>query len=336
MDWGIIGHEWAAELLRQHIAQGTMRHAYLFCGPPGVGRRTLALRFAQAINCTQPPAPGEPCGSCRTCQQMERMQHADLSVVQPEPDASTLKVDQIRDLMHTLSLSPYQARFRVALLLNFETATPSAQNALLKTLEEAPEKAVLLLTSDSPDNLLPTIVSRCEVLRLRPLAVGDLSTALQSRCGLSAEEAENLAHLSGGRPGTARRLHEDPKLVEQRESWLNDLENLLVSSRVERFKYAEKITKSETRDKEKIRQIFYTWLTFWRDVLLRSAGAQVPLTNHSRAEKISAYANRISVETARLRLNDLEKALDGLDANLNVRLMVEVLLLDLPHLPAVQ
>lgn len=168
MNWSIYGHEWAADLLGNHITHDAVRHAYLFCGPPGIGRRTLALKFVQALNCLQPPSPGEACGSCRMCQQTAREQQPDLHIIRIEEDASNIKVEQIRDLQRVLALSPYQARYRVALLLGFEKATPGAQNALLKTLEEAPEKAILLLTADSPDNLLPTIVSRCELLRLRP------------------------------------------------------------------------------------------------------------------------------------------------------------------------
>ena len=83
-DWNLLGHDWAVDMLKQHISREALRHAYLFTGPPGLGRRTLALRLAQALNCTQPPAPGQPCGDCRDCRQIEAMTHPDLSVVQAE------------------------------------------------------------------------------------------------------------------------------------------------------------------------------------------------------------------------------------------------------------
>ncbi len=146
MDWQIIGHEWAAQILQKHIQHNSVRHAYLFSGAPGIGRRSLAVRFAQAINCTQPPEPGIPCGTCRLCKQIEKGQQADLAIIQSEEDSSNIKVDQIRELQRSLSLSPYEAKYRIAILKNFQEANASAQNALLKTLEEAPEKVILFLT----------------------------------------------------------------------------------------------------------------------------------------------------------------------------------------------
>jgi len=328
MPWNIIGQDWASELLAQHVARGEMRHAYLFCGPPGVGRRSLALRFAQALNCTQPPQPGQPCGVCRTCEQIERMQHADLSIVQVLEDATAIKVEQIRDLQHSLSLAPYSARYRIALLLNFEQATQNAQNALLKTLEEAPERAILLVTAGSPENLLPTIVSRCEVMRLRPLGVETLQAALEQKEGVTADRARLTAHLAGGRPGYALQLLEDDAADGFRTKWLNELISLLGSRRLERFQVAEVISK----DRDKLRQIFLIWLSYWRDLLLCCAGSSVPLTNLDLESELHVLAAQIALATAQARTSALENALSDLDANLNPRLLTEVLLLDWPYI----
>ena len=188
-NWNLIGHEWAVDMLKKHVANGTTRHAYLFAGPPGLGRRTLALRFAQALNCQTPVEAGIPCQECRDCWQIAAMQHADLTVIQADSEGGTLKVDQIREARRSLTLKPDQAAYRVALFLRFQEANDNAANALLKTLEEAPSYAVLILTADNAEQLLPTIVSRCEVLRLRPLSLAQVQSALESR-GVESSRAK--------------------------------------------------------------------------------------------------------------------------------------------------
>jgi DNA polymerase-3 subunit delta' len=329
MDWNLLGHDWAIDLLQAHISQNEVRHAYLFCGAPGIGRRTLALRFVQALNCPSPPQPGVACRSCLTCQQIEKMQYSDLLVVQAEQEGATLKVDQIRELQHSLALAPYQGGYKVALLLRFEEAHPSAMNALLKTLEEPAPQVVILLTADSPENLLPTIVSRCEVMRLRPLSLEQVSQGLQDRSGLPAEQARLLAHISGGRPGLAFRFIQQPERLEQRAVWLNDLERLLPAHLVARFNEAESLAK----DKENLRPMLLVWLSFWRDVTLKSAGAGAPITNLDRLEAISALGERLDLHTAGQMAGSLERAVELLERNINSRLVMENLMLDMPCLP---
>jgi len=328
MDWDLLGHEWAAHLLQQHIARSEARHAYLFAGPPGVGRRSLAVRFAQALNCPQPLLPGIPCRTCRSCAQIERLQHPDLSILQSNTDNRTIKVEAVRELQRSLSLAPYQASYRVALLLRFQDATPSAQNALLKTLEEAPPRVILLLTSDSPDVLLPTIVSRCEVLRLRPLAPEVLSAALQERWKLPAAEARQLAHLSGGRVGQALQLHQHPELLEQHQDWIAEGFDLLTMKRRERFTYVEKLTKDGDRDKQ--RAVLQTWLSLWRDVMLAAAGTTSDLANLRFEAEIRQLGEEMGLPAAAACTAAVEKALLGLDLSLNARLLFEVLMLDWP------
>lgn len=330
MDWSVKGHEWAVRLLQGHIHRDEVRHAYLFTGPAGVGRRTLALRFAQALNCTQPPAPGLFCGTCRICRQIQTMQHGDLTVLQAEKEGGVLKVEQVREMQRTLALLPYEARFRVALLLEFQDANPNAQNALLKTLEEAPQSVILLLTADYAESLLPTIVSRCEVLRLRPMPVDRLNDELISR-GVT-KDSSLVAHLAGGRLGYALKINDHPDLMDQREVFLADIRELLGANRKERFSYAE----SYAKDREVLRQRFGIWLSFWRDVMLCVASPHLPLVNLDYEANICNLAQRLSMNFARQRVTDIEKAIARLDANLNARLLTEVLLLDWPRINLIE
>jgi DNA polymerase III subunit delta' len=336
-NWNLLGHEWAVTMLRQQIVQDAVRHAYLFAGPRGVGRRTLALRFAQALNCEQPPAPGEPCGKCRNCLQIEREQHPDLLVVVRNPEAKLPWMDPMRQALHDLALRPYQSKYKVAIFPRFEGVTENALNALLKTLEEAPSYAVLILTADSPEQLLPTIVSRCEVLRLRPLPVESVEAFAQARlaqahsAGKDVQAAQQagaplIAHISAGRPGYAVRMIEDPAALAFRTEKLDDLRSLLGSTRVQKFSYAEKLAS----DKDGLRSALLLWLSFWRDVLLRAGGASASPANTDHLREIDALAKRLPLAEARRVVSGLEQALQRLEANVNPRLLAEVLLLDWP------
>jgi DNA polymerase-3 subunit delta' len=254
------------------------------------------------------------------------MLHPDLSVVQAETEGGTLKVDQIREVRRTLTLKPYQSKYRVALFLRFQEASEGAANALLKTLEEAPGHAVLILTADNPEGLLPTVTSRCEMLRLRPLPVDAIEAHLKSE-GASAEDASLIAHIANGRPGYALRLLNDESALEFRAERLADLRNLLSSTRVQKFKYAEGLAK----DKEIMRQTLQVWLSYWRDVLLWVSQARASAANIDHRETITSLANHLDLGGARRVVHDTELALERLERNVNARLLAEVLLLDLPE-----
>jgi len=326
VDWDLLGHGWAVENLANEVASGSIRHAYLFCGQEGLGRRTIALRLAQALNCPTPPTPGDACRKCRICRQIERMSFSDLSIVQSDQVGGTLRVDQVRDLLHSLALMPYEARYRIAVLLRFEEANPSAMNALLKTLEEPPPQAIIVVTTESAESLLPTIASRCEILRLRPMPIMDLSQGLQRRERIPPQTADLYAHLSGGRPGIALRLAHNPELVESRKMWLEFHKHLLSASRRERFSLAEDLLK----DREYLPEGLRIWLSLWRDVVLVSLKTSVRLVNLDLEDEIARLADQFGQEGAIQKITILEKTINSLDRNINARLALEVLMLDLP------
>ena len=327
-NWNLIGHEWAVQLLRGQIAAGRLRHAYLITGPDGVGRRTLALRLAQALNCSHPPAPGEFCGECRACLNFARGQHPDLLIVERQEGDREIKIAAVRELSRSLSRTPLEARYQVALLLDFELASEEAANALLKTLEEPNPSVVLCLTAPDMDSLPATIVSRCELLRLRPIPVEPLASDLAAQLSLNLDHAKLLASLSRGCPGLALRWHKQPAALEQRAEWLEAGQQLLYATRVQRFAFADKVSK----DREGLRELLLVWLSFWRDLVFRIGHSSAPISNPDKAEIIASLSGRLTLGMAQAALRATERTLATLDTNVNGRLVMEGLLLELPSL----
>lgn len=340
-DWGLVGHEWAVRALALGISADRAAHAYLFTGPHAIGKTTLARALAQTLNCT---GANRPCGQCASCQKIARDRHSDVQIIEgvpvgykfdeksppPPPRANDwerriLKIDQIRVLQHDVSRAPFEGRWRVVILRRFEEANEEAANAFLKTLEEPPAHTRLILTARDASLLLPTIASRCQVFALRPLAPAQIERALLER-GIAQDSARLLSRLSGGRLGWAMRAASNPAMLAARREHLDALNAVVNEGRAERLMRAEVLAKKS----DELPELLELWLGWWRDVLLIQNGDGARITNIDHQSTLNEQALRFSLEQIEHTLKAVRTTARYLTQNVNARLAMEVLLLNLP------
>lgn len=328
----VIGHEWAVELLSRQLAQEHVAHAYLFIGPPQVGKGTLARWFAQALLCQGQGTV--PCGRCAACRQVAAGVHPDLRSLNLEVQAGgrrTLGIEAVRELRAGIAERPFVGRRKVYLIEDAETMTIEAANALLKTLEEPPPFAVLLLVALSDHLLPPTVVSRCQVLSLRPLSQGAIKEALIAHWGAEEAQAGLLAALSHGRIGWAVQALQDPQLLSRRTEELRSMARLLEAGLLERFQFAEEQERTWKRGGHAaVLGLLETWQGWWRDLLLIGRGCPDLVSNLDQRAELAAVARQIGPATAHRFLQALRAAQRRLVEQVNPRLVFEDLFLQLP------
>jgi DNA polymerase-3 subunit delta' len=216
----IRGHDAARDQLLAAHRRGRLAHAYLFVGPPGVGKRLFAVEFAKALLCDRPPAPLTACDACPSCAQVAAETHPDFFTVRTPEDKHELPVEDMHEFCGKLALKPARGPRKVGVVEDADDFNESSANCFLKTLEEPPPGSVLILLATSAELQLPTILSRCQVVRFHPLPDDALRLVLADHGVADEPRAERLARLAGGSPGQALALNDDA-LWAFRETLLN-------------------------------------------------------------------------------------------------------------------
>jgi len=192
----ILGQDQAVSLLRLHLGSGQIANAYLLAGPDGVGKRRIALEMAKALNCTGDAE--KPCDTCSSCRQMGRGVHPDLHVLLPGGASNQIKMEDVRHLLGRVALRPFSASVQAAVIVGAERLTEEAANSLLKVLEEPPAHSRFFLTTARLSDCLPTIVSRCQLIRCRPLPSDVIVRLLADAQACTPDAAQAIARLAGG------------------------------------------------------------------------------------------------------------------------------------------
>ncbi len=340
--WQVLGHEPIIKQLDRSLKEGRYAHAYLLVGPPRVGKRTLALNLAQAVNClSQEDAPfgsaqGRPCGECIQCRRIASAQHADVVIIGVQrgegdgPSRKEIGIDDVREVQHRASLKPYEGRHRVFIFDGAEHMSEEAANALLKTLEEPPPQVLIILLTSREETLLPTIRSRCWRLEMRPLPLAEVARELVNNHPINTTEAEQLARLSMGCLGWALSVLKDPSIMERRTEQLERIAQLSEASLEDQFNYASNLASVFFRDREGAREVLYMWLRWWRDLLLLREGAGEYIYNVDWEDTLRPMTSRLTTAQVVGFIRAILRTLEALEHNANARLALEVLMLNLP------
>jgi len=340
--WKTIGQERAVAVLSRALSEGRASHAYLFAGPPQVGKATAAVEFAQALNCR---GEDPPCHRCRQCQLIEEGKHPDVEVVSigglcedsraEHRDHSTdgskeIRICQVRRLKRIASRAPFEGLYRIAIIDPADALNAESSNALLKTLEEPVSSLVLILVTSREEALLPTVRSRCRLVPFTTMPSAAVAKALEETWEVPPDDALMTARLSGGRLGWAVTAWEDETFLPARESILEDAYRLTTAGRDERFAYASQLALRFSRDRENVLGALELWQEWWRDVLLVAAGRPETVANAGSLDRLALMAGKYTVDDIVSFLAALRRTRAYLFDNVNAQLALEALMLQLP------
>jgi DNA polymerase-3 subunit delta' len=330
--WQTAGQDRIIDYLRDSIRRGSLAHAYLFSGPPQIGKMTLAVDLVRALNCSSEDAP---CGTCRTCQRIKDGKYPDLVTISKNAGrdakdrrkSTEISIDTVREfLQKSSSLHPYEGKYRTFIIDGAEFMSVEAANCLLKTLEEPPQHVVIILLTSEEKKLLPTILSRCQRLELRPAAIAETEAVLSRNGDIPQDRIRLLARLSRGCLGWALSSALDESYLKGRDLRLDEFAALITRNWDQRISYVQQLPVDRSGSEDLLR----LWLSYCRDVMLIKYNCDGGVANLDRMNDLRSWASTLTVPEIKERIDSLCQALADLASNANVHLLFEVLMLRVP------
>jgi len=318
----ILGQEHALSLLQKALESARLGHAYLFYGPSGVGKKLTALQLAKALVCQG--ATAEACDRCASCHKMTTGNHPDVVVINPE--GASIRIEHIRAMQRQLSYKPYESQYTIVIIDGCESLTSPAANALLKTLEEPPASALLLLLTSKKDALPLTIISRCQQVPFRPLAPPHIRAILIQQ-GVDEPTATLVATLAEGRVDTWMQT-EISQLLARRHNAYTLLQERGYTKNMPLFLLARQWAGS----REQCEEVLHWLSLFCRDLVILKVAATTPLYNHDLQAELASLASSVSVASLLDLFAALEQLRQYLTMNVNPQLTFERLVIQLQQL----
>ncbi|HJX10099.1 MAG TPA: DNA polymerase III subunit delta' [Candidatus Binatia bacterium] len=315
----IIGHQRPLEILRRALGNGRLHHAYLFVGPEGSGKRTVALALAKAIHCRE--TENDFCDRCPDCARIRAGNHPDVRLVQTLEDKKEISIKQVREIEKDLNFRSFSGNRKVAIIDPATLLNTSSQNALLKTLEEPPQNSLIVLIAPNAGALLPTLRSRCLRISFGPLARDEVARYLMSKEGINQDDASLRAALSMGSLGAALRLDKE-EFLGQRRSWAEKVSSLTSGNYRGAIEAAEAIAINKEESLH-----FLEWAETWyRDLLVHAATENSEeMVNVDMLTEIGSQSAKGNFEQMLALFAQTARAAGRIQRNLNRRMVLESL-----------
>ncbi|PIW68610.1 MAG: DNA polymerase III subunit delta' [Candidatus Omnitrophica bacterium CG12_big_fil_rev_8_21_14_0_65_42_8] len=315
----IIGQDTAVRLLQGMIGGGQLSGSYLFIGPMGVGKCTVSIEFAKAINCEEKGL--DACEECVSCGKINSSNHPDVFIIQKEKEAGFIKIDKIRDIIYQASLKPYEAGKKIFIINNAEDMNEESQNALLKILEEPRENQIFILTTSAVSGLLPTVISRCKAVKFNLLSRVQIQRLLVEKRGFNEDEAILFSHMALGSPGRAIAFKEGDEMRE-RDRMLNDF-----------FFRKRALFREEVCDEKNyadLEESLKMLLSWYRDLLVsKFTEDKSVFLNVDRMNEIFSYSAGFSAGKLEKNISSVMKTINYLRRNVNPKMALFNMALEL-------
>jgi len=316
----VIDQKEAVNILKEELKDDRINHAYLFYGKEGIGKRTLAVEFARALLCEE--RENDSCNSCNTCRRIDHGNHPDLKIIEGNAKTKNLKIDQIREMQKEIAYKPYESNHKIYIIDGAENMTNQAANSLLKTLEDPPSYAIIILISEELNKLLPTVISRCQNLRFSNISRGKIEKFLDEK-NITKEKKELIIGLARGSIGKAEELSENNEFLNKRKNIYDFLKKINNVSKVDIF--------SEVNDWIKLLKedfpLFDLLSAWYRDIIIYKRGNQEQIVNYDYKENILKEAEKYNLNQLLAIIELIEIHESYIERNAFKDLSLQVLLL---------
>lgn len=318
----IIGNEDAKNYFKKAVEEKQLSHSYIFEGAYGVGKNTFALELAKFILCEEKEGD-KPCNECKSCSMINASTHPD--VIHIEKDTKITKVETIREnIVREMDIKPYQSDYKIIIVKAADSMSIQGQNAMLKTIEEPPSYGIIILVCENLASLLPTIKSRCIVVRFNPIDKEQMRRYLQSK-GINGIQQEVFEQISNGSIGVINDILQDETYLEIRKQSINYL------SRLEKAQIMEiyEIVKEITDDKENIERLLEFWLLWYRDIAVVKATNSSNLYYKDYQQQLLDMSSKLTYNKVSQNIEFIKKAILDIRQNIYSTFVIENLLLKL-------